>query len=467
QKAMAAAGADELRRQRNGAELREMLADEKLQRKNSQYTLMFILTVLMLFFIIYMYISTRMRKSLVKNLKQKNTELIVAKEMAEESTRAKSEFFSTVSHEMRTPLYGVTGMVNVLQNSKASDEFNDEFDSLKFSALHLLDIINDLLELSKLDDESFEFHEHAFDIDDFMREIITSFDKSQLKNTNEIHLMQTWDCPKILIGDSRRIAQVLINLISNAIKFTHNGNIYIRLSCKQADSTSQNIRFEIEDTGQGIPKSSLQSIFKEFNQVESPDLERKVGTGLGLAIVQKILGKMHSEIQVESEVGKGSIFSFNLQLEEAPPIPGENIKFPLKADTDEQDKVLNASKVLVVDDNKVNRIVTQRLLEQKQVEVTTAASGKEAIQLMLHNTFNLVLMDLQMPEMDGFETVSALRKFDTITPVIALTASEVNALKKRLKACGFNDSVTKPFNLEDFYALLAKNLLNKPQVPIS
>ncbi|MGB3775203.1 MAG: response regulator, partial [Leeuwenhoekiella sp.] len=467
QKAMAAAGADELRRQRNEAELREMLADEKLQRKNTQYTLMFILSVVMLFFIIYMYISTRMRKSLIKNLKYKNTELLAAKEMADDSIRAKNEFFSTVSHEMRTPLYGVTGMVNVLKNSKAAIGFTEEFNSLRFSALHLLDIINDLLEISKLDDDSFEFHKQAFDIDSFLDEIIKSFDKSQLNNTNRIHLIKSWDASKILIGDSRRIAQVLINLISNAIKFTDDGDIYIRVNCKKGKNNLNEVYFEIEDSGQGIPKGHLKFIFKEFNQVENINTERKMGTGLGLAIVQKILNKMNSEIHVKSEVGTGSTFSFKLYLKESYPEEKEAKNLHLKGNIEAQDHLLNSTKILVVDDNKVNRIVTQRLLEQKNVAVVTAASGKEAIQLLLHDNFDLILMDLQMPGMDGFETVIDMRKFDTLTPIIALTASEIHTLKRRLKICGFNDYITKPFNLDEFYALLAKNLSKMPIVPSS
>lgn len=466
QKAMAASGADELRRQRNEAELREMLADEKLQRKNSQYTLMFILTGLMLFLLIYMYISTRMRKSLITNLKQKNTELILAKETAEESVRAKSEFFSTVSHEMRTPLYGVTGMVNVLQNSKASLGFKEEFNSLNFSAIHLLDIINDLLELSKLDADSFEFHEHAFEINSFMHEIIKSFDQSQLQNTNKIHLVQSWDTPQIFISDSRRIAQVLINLISNAIKFTTNGDIYIRLSCKDVKDNCDEVLFEVEDTGRGIPQSHLKSIFKEFNQVETSSADRKMGTGLGLAIVQKILHKMGSEIFVDSEVGKGTTFSFRLHLKHAESTMNEDALL-LVADGRSQDQVLRNAKILIVDDNKVNRLVTQRLLEQKDMKVVTAEGGRQALKLMTQNTFDLVLMDLQMPDMDGFETVEALRKFDTRTPVIALTASEIHSLKKHLKQCGFNDFVSKPFDLKEFYALLAKNLVHQKKVRIS
>ena len=466
QKAMAAAGADELRRQRNEAELREMLADEKLQRKNSQYVLLFILTGLMLFFLIYMYISTRMRKSLVTNLKLKNTELILAKETAEDSVRAKSEFFSTVSHEMRTPLYGVTGMVNVLQNSKASLGFKEEFNSLNFSAIHLLDIINDLLELSKLDDESFEFHEHAFEIDAFILEIIKSFDQSQLQNTNKIHLIKSWDFPQVVIGDSRRIAQVLINLISNAIKFTTHGDIYIRLSCQSVNDNEEEVLFEVEDTGIGIPQSHLKSIFKEFNQVDTPGRDRKMGTGLGLAIVQKILHKMRSEVFVESKLGKGTTFSFRLRLKHAEPTM-HNDALLLIADGRLQDKVLNDAKILVVDDNKVNRLVTQRLLEQKNMRVVTAEGGRQALKLMTQDSFDLVLMDLQMPGMDGFETVEALRKFDVDTPVIALTASEIHSLKNRLKRCGFNDFVSKPFDLKQFYALLAKNLIHQKKVPIS
>ncbi len=407
-----------------------------------------------------------MRKSLITNLKQKNTELILAKETAENSVRAKSEFFSTVSHEMRTPLYGVTGMINVLQNSKAAQAFKEEFSSLNFSAIHLLDIINDLLEISKLDDESFEFQHHAFEVDSFIYEIIKSFDQSQLQNTNEIHLIKSWDCPQVLIGDSRRIAQVLLNLISNAIKFTTNGDIYIRLSSQPVEDNCEEVFFEIEDTGMGIPKSQLKSIFKEFNQVETPGTDRKMGTGLGLAIVQKILHKMGSKIVVNSELGKGSTFRFRLRLKHAAPIMQDDA-LNLIADGSSQDKVLSNAKILVVDDNKVNRLVTQRLLQQKNMHVVTAEGGKQALKLMTQNVFDLVLMDLQMPGMDGFETVKALRKFDTDTPVIALTASEIHSLKKHLKQCGFNDFVSKPFDLKQFYTLLAKNLIHQKKIAIS
>lgn len=461
-KAMVAAGADELRRQRNEAELREMLADEKLDRKNTQYTLMFILTGLMLFFLIYLYVSTRMRKGLIEDLKCKNTELIAAKETAEFSVKAKSDFFSTVSHEMRTPLYGVTGIVNVLQNSEAAASFKEEFNSLKFSALHLLDIINDLLELSKLDDESFEFNEHPFQLDVLMQEIVNSFSQSQLKNSNKIHLLQSIESPVYLKGDSRRIAQVLINLVSNAIKFTQYGDIYIRLSSKEASRGYRTISFEIEDTGKGISKSNLPYIFKEFNQVETPGADRKIGTGLGLAIVQKILHRMGSEISVESELDKGTVFSFSLSLKEvtADALPLE----PLVNKLSLKDRILENKKILIVDDNKVNRLVTKRLLEQKNIAVATAQGGEEALELLSKTSFDLILMDLQMPGMDGFETVKNIRTFDMQTPIIALTASEVSTQKERLLYYGFNDSVTKPFDLDDFYALLVRNL-TKQLVP--
>ena len=461
QKAMADAGADELKRQRNQAKLREEFADRELGRKKTQSTLMYVLTGVLLLFLTYLFISMRSRQKLVKNLRLKNVELTQAKETAEDSVKAKTEFFSTVSHEMRTPLYGVTGMVDVLQSAGASRSFEEEFNSLRFSAEHLLDVINDLLELSKLDDKTFEFNEHPFELDELMWEIIKSFERSHLKNTNKIHFEQNGTCPQFLMGDSRRIAQVLINLLSNAIKFTNNGHIYLTLTCKDSGKNDvYNILFEVRDTGVGIPYDKLEYIFKEFNQVENEDSAQNMGTGLGLAIVKKILRKLNSDITVESEINKGTKFSFELKLPipENPPLIREIPAKPQHWD-DSLNELLKGAHILVVDDNKVNRLVTSRLLEQKNIRVSLAPGGKDAIEIIKRHPVDLVLLDLHMPGMDGFETAERIRDFDKTTPIVALTATEIGPIKDRLTLCGFNDSVSKPFNAKEFYRILSKNLI--------
>lgn len=468
QKAMADAGADELKRQRNRAKLREDFADGELERKKTQSMLMYILMGVLFLFMLFLFISVRNRQKLVKSLKLKNGELVKAKETAEDSIKAKSEFFSTVSHEMRTPLYGVTGMVDVLQSSLAATDFSEEFNSLRFSAEHLLDVINDLLELSKLDDRNFVFNDHPFELDALMQEIIKSFERSQLNNTNTIHFIQVGNCEKYLQGDSRRIAQVLINLLSNAIKFTTNGNIYLRLLCSAPNEDKiQAIRFEVEDTGKGIPTDKLDYIFKEFNQVETDDKEQKVGTGLGLAIVKKILRRLNSEIQVESKIGVGTKFSFTIKFKISETSAAVVDSLPVAPNWDDNhNELLSGTSVLVVDDNRVNRLVTRRLLEQKNVEVTLASGGLEAIELLRSKTVDLVLMDLYMPGLDGFETTIRIRALDNVIPIVALTASEIGPIKERLVSCGFNDFISKPFNAKEFFGILASNLLIGKNQPV-
>ena len=462
QKAIADAGADELKRQRNQAKMREEFADRELERKKTQTILMYVLTGVLLLFLIYLFISMRNRKRLVKNLRLKNEELTQAKETAEDSVKAKSEFFSTVSHEMRTPLYGVTGMVDVIRSFGAAADFEEEFNSLRFSAEHLLDVINDLLEISKLDGRTFEFNEHPFDLNGLMLEIIKSFEGSNLKNTNALHYDQKGVCPQFLIGDSRRIAQVLMNLMSNAIKFTANGDIYLRVICNEpAANGTQEILFEVEDTGMGIPPDKLEYIFKEFNQVKNTDDdEHKVGTGLGLAIVKKILHKLNSDIQVKSTLGQGTIFNFSLRLQ----VPkgaasiADNLILSQQWD-DTREEALVGAHILVVDDNRVNRLVTSRLLEQKGMQVSLASGGLAAIDIVAAQSVDLILMDLHMPGIDGFETTLKIREFDAITPIVALTATEVAPIREKLNVCGFNDFVSKPFNADEFYRILANNLI--------
>ena len=426
--------------------------------------LMYILTGVLLLFLIYLFVSMRMRNLLYKNLQGKNKELTLAKETAEESVKAKSDFFSTVSHEMRTPLYGVTGMVDVLQSTKAADDFKEEFNSLRFSAEHLLDVINDLLELSKLDDKTFELNNQPFELENLMREIIKSFERSHIRNTNTIHYVREGECHPFLIGDNRRIAQVLLNLLSNAIKFTTDGDIYLRLICTCDKVDEQEILFEIEDTGMGIPQDKLEAIFTEFNQVLDKEVSnQKVGTGLGLAIVKKILKKLNTEIRVESEVGKGSKFSFKLifKVPENPDLVKNTLIINRQWDESSQGILIGAH-ILVVDDNKVNRLVTKLLLENQNIKVSLSSGGHKALQMLKVEEVDLILLDLHMPEIDGFDTALAIRDFDKNTPIVALTASEIDPIKTKLSACGFNDYISKPFNVKQFYRTLAKNIiLNK------
>ena len=458
QLAQARLEAEELRRERNDAELKQEILDQDLKRKKTQSVLLGSIIGLMVLFLAYLFYSEKLRLGLIRNLKVNNKHLKQAKESAERSERAKTKFFSNLSHEMRTPLYGVTGIVALLEKSEAFKEYKEEIGSLKFSADHLLEIINDLLDLSKLEDESFKFIEKPFNLKLLAEELANSFDQNSLKNSDcKIICDVDSSIPNYVVGDSRRISQILLNILGNAVKFTPKGVIALRLRSNHLANGKHAIYFEVEDNGIGIPAAMHKSIFDEFSQIDHVNTVNK-GTGLGLPIVRKLLLKMGSDIHLVSAPGKGSTFSFTITFKEATLL--EVIGKRKNGEVEEEEVLtdLTNQRILIVDDNKINRMVTRRVLEKQNAQVFEAQNGEEALERVRKHHFDLILMDINMPGMNGYETTKEIRVFDKTIPIIALTAAEANYIKQKAKESGMNDVITKPYNLSQFSKIIAKEL---------
>ena len=457
--------AAEALRERNEAKMEQEVLDKDLQRKKIQSVLLGSIIVLMMLFLAYLFYSERLRLKLINHLKLKNKNLEVAKTIAEKSEQAKTRFFSTLSHEMRTPLYGVTGIISFLEKTEVFKKYEAEISSLRFSADHLLEIINDLLDISKLEDDSFKLMNKSFNIKLLVEELIMSFDQNSFKNS-KCRLIYDVDSsvPNYIIGDSRRISQVLLNIIGNAIKFTPQGNVALRLRSQLLVSGKHKILFEIEDDGIGIPEEKQHLIFDEFSQLEEIDLDAK-GTGLGLPIVRKLLRKMGSEISLSSIPGKGSIFKFEIIFEEAT-LQQVASRAKNAVDKKQSEKLLDFSSksFLIVDDNKINRMVTKRVLENFKAQVFEASSGKEAIAMVKENDYDLILMDINMPGLNGFETTAIIREFELDLPIVALTASVENYITRKALESGMNSIITKPFNPDKFFKVISEQLSRKSAI---
>lgn len=400
----------------------------------------------------FYYRGYQSKKKVTEILEIKNSELYEAKSQAEKLSKIKSQFISTISHELRTPLYGVVGISSILlENEKQSDKDKKLLNSLKFSADYLLDLVNNVLKVSKIDSEEKELIKTPTDVHSLTQNILQSFEYQAQKKGNELILKFNPSIPKLLNIDALRTSEVLINLLGNAIKFTEQGKIWLRIKLISKDGSKVILRFEVEDTGMGVPEDQKEYIFEEFSQIGSV-YDNKQGTGLGLSIVKNLIEVMGSQIYFESKKGVGSMFYFELDTD----IP-ESLEIPDKdEESSEQDSI--SANILVAEDNKINQLVTKNLLKNIGCECTIVANGIEAVQAVKKDTFDLVLMDINMPVMDGMRATIEIREFNTSIPIIALTASELSEVSDDCKKAGMNDLINKPLNKKDLQYAIERNI---------
>ncbi|HSD08242.1 tetratricopeptide repeat-containing hybrid sensor histidine kinase/response regulator [Flavobacterium sp.] len=388
-------------------------------------------------------------------LKEKNNELIVAKNKAEEASRARSEFLSTVSHELRTPLNAINGITHLLLQENPKKTQMHYLTSLQFSGNYLTNFINDILEINKIESNKLEIEYISFNLKQLLIDIQNSLKEIATVNNNQFLLKIDSAIPDNLIGDPTKLSQIFMNLINNALKFTHNGTVSViaRLRCYTNDNAT--IYFQIIDTGIGIPEDKLKTVFKSFSQ-GSVEINRKFGgTGLGLTIVKKLVKILGGQIRLKSTVGEGSTFSFELNFkEDTKPV---QVKTKIKNYNSE---IFKNKKILLVEDNKINQMITQKMLSRKEMKCTILDNGEEAIQILKNSTYDLVLMDVHLLGINGTIATQQIREFDTKTPIIALTAISLNENREMLISYGMTDVITKPFIPEDFYTTIAQNFSN-------
>ncbi|WP_246022054.1 tetratricopeptide repeat-containing hybrid sensor histidine kinase/response regulator [Flavobacterium cellulosilyticum] len=445
---------DEYKREVNKIEVENKLQSENLRKSLIIVFLFIVVLITLLFFFFSLYKNYNYKKKINKELLLTNHELIIAKEKAEEADHVKTQFISTMSHELRTPLYGVIGITNMLLDEHKELENSPHLFSLKFSAKYLLSLVNDILHINKIEEKKVDLESFVFNISDEIRLIKNSLSFLAKNNNNTIELTIDPSIPEYLIGDKLRLSQILINLIGNALKFTKAGVIEIHVKLQKVEFTSNYIEFIIKDNGVGIAAKDLDKIFDKFVQVGRNENDYQ-GTGLGLAIVKRLLELFNSEILVESEIGYGSTFKFTIAFVHD---PAKTIEFINNINVDLSSGEIY--RVLVVEDNKINQMITQRIIEKNNGNCTLVDDGFQAIEILDKEDFDIILMDINMPLMNGFETTRKIRQKGIETPIIALTAFAKDEITEEAISAGMNDIMIKPFEALNLFQVINYQIYN-------
>lgn len=374
-----------------------------------------------------------------------------ATEEAQQGLRAKTEFLSTMSHEIRTPLNAVIGMTHLLMRNQPRKDQQENLDVLLFSANNLLSIVNDILDYNKIEAGKINFETVPMDINSIARNIIGGLGIRASEKQIDLIVETDSKLTHKVSGDPTRLSQVIYNLVHNAIKFTERGSVKLIIQVKSMDDRTATIDFRAVDTGIGIAPEKQKMIFERFTQADSSTSRSYGGTGLGLAIIKGILNLQGVMLQLKSEPGKGSEFYFTQSF----PLTDESVVETVEVPAEESGpKHLNGVPILVVEDNPFNIMVARSLLEQSGAMVDIAANGIEALEKVSPGKYSLILMDLNMPVMDGFEATRELRKRGETLPIIALTASLPAEVEKEVREAGLSDIVVKPFNPDELFRVI-------------
>jgi len=380
-------------------------------------------------------------------------ELDVAEKKASVAAQTKENFLANMSHEIRTPLSGILGFTNLLQK-RPLDETSKEFvSSIQRSGENLMAIINDILDLSKIEAGMMRITKGIFSINGLVNSVETFFVERAKEKGLTISSKIDSSIPDTLNGDATRLTQILVNLIGNAIKFTHQGNITVEIYNKQQTENEVIVGFKVSDTGIGIDKEKLIEVFERFNQGEDSTTRNYGGTGLGLSIVKSLIQLQNGDIEVISEQGKGTTFHFYIPYT----IAKEQLNVIPKIDTDYfKDKTNAPLRVLIVDDNAINQSLMKHLLSQWNIDFDTANNGLEAVEFLRNNDCDLVLMDIQMPQMDGYVATQTIREELKLNiPIIAMTAHALAGERERCMSRGMNEYISKPIKEDELFKLIS------------
>ena len=391
-------------------------------------------------------------------IKKQNKALEIAREEAERATKAKSEFLSVMSHEIRTPLNAIISLSHIMEMDNEDAEMQEYIDALKFSAEGLHSLINDVLDYNKIEANKLVLESIEFSIIDLLRNIRDSFKYKARSQGIDLLVEIGEHMPDRVIGDPTRLTQIFNNLIGNAIKFTHEGHVHIKASLEGLKDDVATVNFEVNDTGIGIPKDKLKTIFEEYEQAGNETTRQYGGTGLGLSITQKLLRLMQSEIRIESAEEEGTQLSFSVSFKINQAFDMVNLQDQTR------DKDLKQKKVLVVDDNDMNRLVLKRLLVNWNAQFEEASDGQIAVEKCKQNEYDLVLMDIEMKPLSGFAAAELIRKIEiknSTTPLIAMSGYLTSEFEEEFSNSPFLTLVQKPFEPNELYRKILKHIVNK------
>lgn len=399
-----------------------------------------------------LYKNNKIRKKSNQLLEEKNQELEREKIKAEKASKARADFLSTVSHELRTPLNAINGITHLLLEEQPKPTQLDYLNSLKFSGNYLLTFINEILEINRIESEAIETEQLNFNLKELLENLQHSLKELAIINNNQFSITLDPAMPSQVVSDPTKLSQILLNLINNALKFTKNGEVKVTTQVISNQDNQVEIEFKVTDTGIGIPEDKLESVFDSFSQ-GSIEINRKYGgTGLGLSIVKRLIEILGGKIALASQVGKGSTFTVLL------PFTIGSFETHLEPKFVYQDDVFVNKRVLLIEDNKINQMITKKMVENKGMICEVIDNGEDAIQAVKNNRYDLVLMDVHLPGINGTIATQTIRTFDPKTKIIALTAISLNENREMLLSFGMNDVITKPFNPEEFYHIICKNL---------
>ncbi|MEI6264889.1 MAG: ATP-binding protein [Sphingobacteriia bacterium] len=438
-------------------------ANEKIRQADLLITLFLYFGIIGVTASLYKRTYDLERKNLMKkssDLEDSQTYLSATKLQAEEATKAKSKFLANMSHEIRTPLNGIIGTIDLMKHTTLTPEQEELMLSLKSSSSVLLDIINDVLDISKIEADKLDIFEGPCNINTIIKNVI-EISSPRIGALEKNIELSVWIDPIIeseIIADESRIKQVLINLVGNAIKFTEEGSIKIEVNSISVDESLQELQFSISDTGIGISEKNIKQLFIPFSQIDNSATRKYSGTGLGLSISRKIIEEMGGRIWIESKEGKGSKFSFIIPVQINLVKKDHSTALNTSIEQVESNTSTKGLKILVAEDNGMNQLLAKKMFAKIGYPIEIANNGKEAFDKARLHHYDIIFMDIHMPEMDGLEAANAILQSDiSAKPIIvAMTANVVKEAEADCLSAGMKDIITKPFTIDQLRTILEK-----------